>query len=110
MAPLIFNSEREWHAFYESHRFSFKEWENFLMFFRLDGNMMITIPSRRLNDDGSKAKEQKIKLRDLPKFKGGIANLKFHVQTENKLVTFDTAGAYFKAGYEGIKGERVGAK
>lgn len=109
MAPIILQSEREWHSFYESHRFTFKEWENFLMFFQLDGNTLITIPSRRVNDDGTKAKEQKIKLSDLPKFKGGISGLKFHVQTENKLVTFDTTGAFFKAGYEAPKGERAAA-
>ena len=110
MHTLNLTSEREWHTFYESHRFSFKEWENFLMFFRLDGNMLITIPSRRVNDDGSKAKEQKIRLIDLPKYKGGITNLKFSVQTENKLVTFDTTGPVFKAGYEAPKGERAAAK
>lgn len=110
MAPMIFQSEREWHSFYESHRFSFKEWENFLMFFRLDGDMLITIPSRRVNDDGTKAKEQKIKLRDLPKYKGGISGLKFSVQTENKLVSFDTTGPYFKAGYDSAaKGEKAAA-
>ena len=79
------------------------------MFFRLDGDMLITIPSRRVNDDGSKAKEQKIKLSDLPKYKSGISGLKFSVQTENKLVTFDTAGAFFKAGYEAPKGEKAAA-
>jgi hypothetical protein len=102
---LMFESEREWHTFYESHRFSFKEWDNFLMFFRLDGDMAITVPSRRLGDDGKPEKELTIKLRDLPKHKGGIANLKLGVQTENKLVTFETSGAFFKAGYEkdGVK-------
>ena len=110
MAPMIFQSEREWHAFYEGHRFSFKEWENFLMFFRLDGDMLITIPSRRVNDDGTPERLQKIKLRDLPKYKGGLPKLKIGVQTENKLVTFDTTGPVFKAGYETPKGEKAALK
>ena len=100
MKPIIFQSDREWLPDYEKHRFSFKEWANFLDFFRLNGNQLITIPSRVLKDDGAPAREQKIRLADLPKFKAGISNLKFSVQTENKLVSFDTTGPIFKAGYE----------
>lgn len=97
---MIFKSDREWLSDYEKHRFSFKEWANFLDFFRLNGNQLITIPSRIVNDAGTPAREQKIRLADLPKYKSGISNLKFSIQTENKLVSFDTAGPFFRVWYE----------
>ncbi len=100
MKPIVFKSDREWLTDYEKHRFSFKEWANFLDFFRLNGNQLITIPTRLVNDAGTPEREQKIRLADLPKYKSGIGNFKFSVQTENKLISFDTTGPVFKAGYE----------
>ena len=93
---MLFKSDLEWNSQYEQYRFSFKEWGNFLNFFRLDPDMEVTIPSRAIDENGVRAKEQKIRLRDLPKFKSSAGSVKFSVQTQNKLVKFDTVGASFQ--------------
>lgn len=94
---MLLKSDLEWESDYEKHTFSFKEWPKFLMFFRLDGNMLVTVPSRIVGDGGVKMGEQKIRLADLPKFKAGINATKLSIQTADKLIKFDTAGATFKA-------------
>jgi len=94
---MVFKSDLEWESDYQHHRFSFKEWTNFLNFFRLDPDMMVTVPSRAVDENGNRAKEQKIRLRDLPKHKSGATSMKLAVQTANKLVKFEAAGASFQA-------------
>ena len=91
------NSELEWESDYKHHRFSFKEWGNFLSFFRLDPDMVVSIPSRAVDENGNRAKEQKVRLRDLPKHKSSGARMKFSIQTVNKLVEFEAAGPDFMA-------------
>lgn len=97
MKPMTFKSDLEWESDYENHRFSFKEWGNFLDFFRLDPDMVVTVPSNAVDENGVRERERKIRLADLPKFKSGANSVKLSVQTANKLVKFDTAGAQFKA-------------
>lgn len=112
MKRLELQSDREWLAYYESHRFSFKEWDNFLDFFYLDRKQQVVVPSRAIGEDGTRMKERQVKLADLPKFKSGLGGLILAVQTENKLVTFDTAGPIFKIGYDkakSAKGEKAAA-
>ena len=94
---MTFKSDLEWESDYKHHRFSFKEWSNFLQFFRLDPDMIVTIPSRAVDENGNRTKEQKIRLADLPKFKSGANSVKLSVQTANKLVKFDTVGSSFQA-------------
>ncbi len=94
---MLLKSDLEWDNEYAKHSFSFKEWPKFLMFFRLDGEMLVSVPSRGVSADGTPTREQKIRLADLPKFKAGLNSVKLSVQTENKLIKFDTAGASFKA-------------
>ena len=94
---MLLKSDLEWDSEYEKHTFSFKEWPKFLMFFRLNGDTLVTVPSRVVNEHGTQMKEQKIRLADLPKYKSGINSVKLSVQTENKLINFNTAGASFKA-------------
>ncbi len=94
---MLLKSDLEWDSEYAKHSFSFKEWPKFLMFFRLDGNMLVTVPARGVASDGSKMREQKIRLADLPKYKAGLNSIKLSIQTENQLVKFDTLGASFKA-------------
>ena len=94
---MLFKSDLEWESDYKHHRFSFKEWANFMSFFRLDPDMLVTVPSRAVDENGVRTKEQKIRLADLPKFKSGVGGVKLSVQTANKLVKFDTVGASFQA-------------
>lgn len=91
------HSDIEWESDYQRHRFSFKEWGNFLSFFRLDPNLTVSVPSRAVDENGVRLKEQKIRLRDLPKHKSGGSRIKFTVQTVGKLVTFETSGQEFQA-------------
>lgn len=94
---MLIHSDLEWDSEYEKHSFSFKEWPKFLMFFRLDGDMLVTVPSRIVGEHGTKMGEQKIRLADLPKYKAGLNSVKLSVQTADKLIKFDTVGASFKA-------------
>ena len=94
---MVLKSELEWESDYQHHRFSFKEWGNFINFFRLDPNMEVVVPSRAVDENGNRAKEQKIRLRDLPKHKSGATSIKLAVQTQNKLVKFEAVGKDFQA-------------
>lgn len=94
---MLLKSDLEWDSEYENHRFSFKEWANFLSFFRLNGDQMVTVPLRIVGEDGVKMGEQKIRLADLPKFKAGLNSIKLSIQTADKLIKFDTVGTSFKA-------------
>jgi len=93
---MIFKSDLEWETDYQHHNFSFKEWDNFLNFFRLDPNMEVVVPSRAVDENGKREKEKKIRLADLPKHKSGASAVKFSVQTQNKLVKFNAAGQKFQ--------------
>ncbi len=93
---MLIQSDLEWDSEYEKHSFSFKEWPKFLMFFRLDGNMLVTVPSRVVDADGTHMRDQKIRLADLPKFKAGLNSVQLSIQTADKLIKFDTVGARFK--------------
>jgi hypothetical protein len=94
---MLLKSDLEWDEEYEKHSFSFKEWPKFLMFFRLSGDSLVTVPTRVVGDKGTEMRDQKIRLADLPKHKAGLNSIKLSVQTQNKLVKFDTVGASFKA-------------
>lgn len=94
---MLLKSDLEWDSEYDKHSFSFKEWPKFLMFFRLDGNMLVSVPMRVVGAKGVEMREQKIRLADLPKHKPGLNSVKLAVQTADKLVKFDTVGASFKA-------------
>jgi hypothetical protein len=93
---MQFKSDLEWESDYEKYRFSFKEWGNFLNFFRLDPDMMVTVPARGYDEKGERVTERKIRLRDLPKHKSGAGAVRFSIRTRNKLVKFDASGAVFQ--------------
>lgn len=81
MTHMRFKSGLEWNSPYEQYRFSFKEWVNFLSFFRLDPDMEVAVPSRVSDENGVRVKERKIRLRELPARRPGESALKFSVQT-----------------------------